>query len=127
MLLTLGHLWLALASLWLSSSLSYFALIKTTLLMGPRKIEKPKRRISLLFIAALVIVLALGVVFTLLLDRRQEALQTSEISLETMIRTLMASEKSLVTLTICMLALVALLTVQLLVRRDDVIDKQHER
>jgi hypothetical protein len=122
-LLAMGHLWLALFSLWQSSAVSYFALMNTSLLLGSHQTQKHERRITFSLIFFVLIVLSLAFSIGLLMPLLQHNVVLSPVSTDSALREILVGEYGIVMLLLALMTLVALMSVFVLVRRDDAIER----
>lgn len=122
-LIAMGQFWLSMANLWLSSGLSYSALIKTSILIGPTKAFRPRRQLTLSLAIYVIIIIAFSATGALLMPQFPISIRLPDSGPEQGIRSLVTIEQGIITLIIALMALSALVCIYLLVRRDDPIQK----
>jgi hypothetical protein len=118
-LLAMGLNWVAFIHLWLCSAVSYFSLIQTSLLLGPQKAKKHKRRITFSLFVFISIVMGLFYLATQLIPSDSNYSSFQLASLDETVFNLLSTRYGTVVLTLALSALSALISVYLLVRRDD--------
>ena len=110
-LMAMSNYWLGLAELWLMSGVNYLGLVKTSMLLGPQKEKPPTRRLTFSLAASIIAVSLFMVVSSVLTTLFGGAFNFSSIAIKT-------QNSAIVTLSL--FALSALISVYLLVRRDDI-------
>lgn len=118
-LIAISQFYLALASLWLTSGLSYFGLIQTSFLIGKHDNQKPKRRITISLFIYTAVVSALTGLFAFLASSSPNSFEWVNPARNTSMQSTMTSEYSAVLLLISIMALSSLISVFLLIRQDD--------
>ena len=120
-LIAMGQIWLGIANLWFYGGLSYLALLKTSLLVGIQKSHKSRRRISISLLTFILIVCAFTASIGLLMPDLSGFKESSVLPATPL--ELGISQFGLIALMLALMALAALVSLYVLLRRDDVIEQ----
>lgn len=123
-LFAMGNPWIGLAHLWFSAGICYFSLIQTSILLGSQKTKRFKRRINFSLFVYIIAVAFLFYLSIRLFPHFESTDHFTPIMPGSTVSAALSSDHGLVVLTIAFMALSSLVSVYLLVRRDDVLTKR---